>query len=214
MNPELLSRIQFALTISFHYIYPPISMGLGIILVIFGVLYVRTKEQKWRELSFYWLKIYALVFALGIATGVVQEFEFGMNWSAYSRFVGNIFGSLLAAEGVFAFFLEGGFLGLMLFGGSRLGPRLWLLATTLVVFTPSFGARIFHVFVSAWMVGSSLVLSVSAWHLLRKRHEELAKSAIRVALPVFAVLAFVQVFVVGSWMALVVTAHQPTKLAG
>jgi cytochrome d ubiquinol oxidase subunit I len=260
MNPELLSRIQFALTVSFHYIYPPISMGLGIMLVIFGVLYVRTKEQKWRELSFYWLKIYSLVFALGIATGVVQEFEFGMNWSTYSRFVGNIFGSLLAAEGVFAFFLEGGFLGLMLFGGSRLGPRLWLLATTLVVFgahfsalwivmanswmqtpagytlqqspqgpngqiavmqsfaavvfTPSFGARIFHVFVSAWMVGSSLVLSVSAWHLLRKRHEELAKSAIRVALPVFAVLSLLQVFVFGSWMALVVTSHQPTKLAG
>ena len=232
-------------------------MGLGIILVIFGVLYVRTKEQKWRELSFYWLKIYSLVFAMGIATGVVQEFEFGMNWSSYSRFVGNIFGSLLAAEGVFAFFLEGGFLGLMLFGGSRLGPRLWLLATTLVVFgahfsalwivmanswmqtpagytlqqtpngqiavmqsfasvvfTPSFGARIFHVFVSAWLVGTSLVLSVSAWHLLRKRHEELAKSAIRVALPTFAVLAFLQVFVFGSWMALVVTDHQPTKLAG
>jgi cytochrome bd ubiquinol oxidase subunit I len=102
MNPEILSRIQFALTVSFHYIYPPISMGLGLILVIFGVLYVRTKEQKWRELSFYWLKIYSLVFALGIATGVVQEFEFGMNWSTYSRFVGNIFGSLLAAEGVFA----------------------------------------------------------------------------------------------------------------
>ena len=257
MNPEVLSRIQFALTASFHYIYPPISMGLGLMLVIFGVLYVRTKEQKWRELSFYWLKIYSLVFALGIATGVVQEFEFGMNWSSYSRFVGNIFGSLLAAEGVFAFFLEGGFLGLMLFGGSRLGPRLWLTATTLVVFgahfsalwivmanswmqtpagytlqqtsngqiavmqsfasvvfTPSFGARIFHVFVSAWLVGTSLVLSVSAWHLLRKRHEELAKSAIRVSLPVFAVLAFLQVFVFGSWMAIVVTNYQPEKLAG
>ena len=150
MNPELLSRIQFALTISFHYIYPPISMGLGIILVIFGVLYVRTKEQKWRELSFFWLKIYSLVFAMGIATGVVQEFEFGMNWSSYSRFVGNIFGSLLAAEGVFAFFLEGGFLGLMLFGGSRLGPRLWLLATTLVVFGAHFSA-LWIVMANSWM---------------------------------------------------------------
>jgi cytochrome d ubiquinol oxidase subunit I len=257
MNPAQLSSFQFALTASFHYIYPPISMGLGIMLVIFGVLYVRTKEQKWRELSFFWLKIYSVVFALGIATGIVQEFEFGMNWASYSRFVGNIFGSLLAAEGVFAFFLEGGFLGLMLFGGSRLGPRLWLTATAIVVFgahfsalwiimanswmqtpagytlqqtphgtiavmttfasivfTPSFGARIFHVYVSAWIVGSSLVLSVSAWYLLRKRHEELAKSAIRVALPVFAVLAFLQVFVFGSWTALVVTHYQPTKLAG
>src|SRR6476660_2119907 len=150
MNPEILSRIQFALTVSFHYIYPPISMGLGLILVIFGVLYVRTKEQKWRELSFYWLKIYGLVFAMGIATGLVQEFEFGTNWATYSRFVGNIFGSLLAAEGVFAFFLEGGFLGLLLFGGTRLGPRMWLLATFLVVFGAHFSA-LWIIMANSWM---------------------------------------------------------------
>ena len=83
----------------------------------------------WRRLSFFWVKIYGLIFAVGVATGIVQEFEFGMNWADYSRFVGNVFGSLLAAEGVFAFFLEGGFLGLMLFGGNRLGPRLWFFAT-------------------------------------------------------------------------------------
>src|SRR6516165_62965 len=160
MNPELLSRLQFALTVSFHYIYPPISMGLGIILVIFGALYVRTKEQKWRELSFYWLKIYSLVFALGVATGVVQEFEFGMNWANYSRFVGNIFGSLLAAEGVFAFFLEGGFLGLMLFGGSRLGPRLWLLSTFLGVFGAHFSA-LWIVMANSWMQ------TPSGYHLVR-----------------------------------------------
>ncbi|UCG22729.1 MAG: cytochrome ubiquinol oxidase subunit I, partial [Chloroflexota bacterium] len=131
MTPEFLSRLQFALTASFHFIFPPISMGLGLILVIIGVLYVRTRDPKWRQISFFFVKIYALVFALGIATGVVQEFEFGMNWANYSRYVGNIFGSLLAAEGIFAFFLEGGFLGLMLFGGNRLGPRMWLLATFL-----------------------------------------------------------------------------------
>ncbi|MEI4896870.1 cytochrome ubiquinol oxidase subunit I, partial [Klebsiella pneumoniae] len=79
------------------------------------------KDPRWRELSFFWVKVYGLIFALGVATGVVQEFEFGMNWAEYSRFVGNVFGSLLAAEGVFAFFLEGGFLGLLLFGGNRLG---------------------------------------------------------------------------------------------
>ena len=127
MNPELLSRLQFALTISFHFIYPPISMGLGLLLVVIGVIYVRTKDPKWRQLSFFWVKVYGLVFAMGVATGLVQEFEFGTNWADYSRFVGNIFGSLLAAEGIFAFFLEGGFLGLMLFGGNRLGPRMWLL---------------------------------------------------------------------------------------
>src|SRR5512139_2772476 len=132
MDVVLLARLQFALTVSFHFIYPPISMGLGLLLVIIGIIHVRTKDPKWRELSFFWVKIYGLVFALGVATGLVQEFEFGTNWADYSRFVGNIFGSLLAAEGIFAFFLEAGFLGLMLFGGNRVGPRLWLLSTFLV----------------------------------------------------------------------------------
>jgi cytochrome d ubiquinol oxidase subunit I len=257
MDQETLSRVQFALTVSFHYIYPPISMGLGLLLVTMGIIYLRTRDPKWRQLSVFWVKVYGLVFAIGIATGLVQEFEFGMNWATYSRFVGNIFGSLLAAEGIFAFFLEGGFLGLMLFGGSRLGPRLWLFATSMVVlgahfsalwiimanswmqtpagytlqqtangpvavmtdfatvvFTPSFLANLFHVWVSAWMVGSSLVLSVSAWYLLKKRHVELAQSAIRVAMPIFAVLSLLQVFVFGTWIALVITKYQPTKLAG
>ncbi|MGD8807872.1 MAG: cytochrome ubiquinol oxidase subunit I, partial [Chloroflexota bacterium] len=257
MTPELLSRLQFALTASFHFIYPPISMGLGLLLVIIGIIYVRTGDSKWRRLSFFWVKIYALVFALGIATGLVQEFEFGMNWANYSRYVGNIFGSLLAAEGIFAFFLEGGFLGLMLFGGNRLGPRMWLLSTFLVVFgahfsalwilmanswmqtpagyelqvleggreiavmtsfrdvvfTPSFIPRLLHTWVASWLVGSSLVLSISAWYLLKGRHEELAKSAFKVALPIFAVLAVLQVTVFGAEQAREVTRSQEPKLA-
>jgi cytochrome d ubiquinol oxidase subunit I len=256
MSPDFLSRIQFALTASFHFIFPPLSIGLGLFLVVIGVLYLRTRDPKWRQLSFFWVKIYGLVFALGVATGIVQEFEFGTNWSVYSRFVGNIFGSLLAAEGIFAFFLEGGFLGLMLFGGTRLGPRLWLLATALVALgahfsaiwivmanswmqtpvgytiqetatgpmafmtsfgevlaTPSFMARIMHTFVASWMVGLSLVLSVSAYYLLRDRHTELAKSAMRVALPIFVVLSFAQALYFGPEQAVAVTEHQPAKLA-
>src|SRR5262245_27346137 len=129
-----LSRAQFAFTASFHFIYPPLSMGLGLMLVLMGIASIRTKDPKWRQLSFFWTKIYGLIFAMGVATGIVQEFEFGMNWANYSRFVGNVFGSLLAAEGIFAFMLEGGFLGLMLFGGNRLRPRRWFLATFMVVF--------------------------------------------------------------------------------
>ena len=87
---------------------------------------------------------------MGVATGVVQEFEFGMNWADYSRFVGNVFGSLLAAEGVFAFLLEGGFLGLMLFGGNRLGPRLWLLSIFVVVFGAHFSA-LWIMMANSWM---------------------------------------------------------------
>lgn len=256
MNPELLSRLQFAFTISFHFIYPPISMGLGLLLVIMGLVYLRTKDPKWRQLLFFWVKIYGLVFALGVATGLVQEFQFGTNWATYSRFVGNIFGSLLAAEGIFAFFLEGGFLGLMLFGGHRLGPRMWLLATFMVAFgahfsaiwivmanswmqtpagyalqqtpagvmavmtsfrevllTPSFGARILHVLTSAWMVGASLVLSVSAWYLLHGKHRDLAQASIKAALPVFVIFSILQVPVFGSEQAKVVANWQQPKLA-
>src|SRR6185436_8599447 len=150
MDAELLSRLQFAFTASFHFIYPPLSMGLGLMLVVMGVKYLRTRDLKWRQLAVFWTQVYGLIFAMGVATGVVQEFEFGMNWANYSRFVGNVFGSLLAAEGVFAFFLEGGFLGLMLFGGNRLGPRLWLTATVIVVFAAHFSA-LWIVMANSWM---------------------------------------------------------------
>ena len=94
----MLHRIQFGLTISFHFIFPPMSLGLGLLLVVFGLQSVRTKDPKWRQLALFWTRIYGLIFAMGVATGLVQEFQFGTNWSVYSRYVGNIFGSLLAAE--------------------------------------------------------------------------------------------------------------------
>ncbi len=256
MDAETLSRVQFAFTASFHFIFPPLSMGLGLMLVILGIIYVRTKDPKWRRLSFFWVKVYGLIFALGVATGVVQEFEFGMNWAEYSRFVGNVFGSLLAAEGVFAFFLEGGFLGLMLFGGNRLGPRLWLFSIFMVVFgahfsalwilmanswmqtpqgftiatdpaptravmtdfwqvinTPSFIPRLMHVFMASWTVGAALMLSVSSWYILKKRHVDLAKSNLKVALPLFILFASVNVVIFGANQAVEVTQNQPLKLA-
>ena len=150
MNAEVLHRIQFGLTISFHFIFPPMSLGLGLVLIIFGVQSVRTGDPKWRRLSMFWTKVYGLIFAMGIATGIVQEFQFGTNWSVYSRYVGNIFGSLLAAEGIFAFMLEGGFLGLMLAGGQRLGNRLWLFATTMVVAGATFSAT-WIIMANSWM---------------------------------------------------------------
>ncbi|MCL4829973.1 MAG: cytochrome ubiquinol oxidase subunit I [Caldilinea sp.] len=150
MDPLFFSRVQFGLTASFHFIYPPLSIGLGLLLIIIGLRYLRTRDPKWRQLSFFWVKVYGLVFAVGVATGIVQEFAFGTNWPLYSRFVGNIFGSLLAAEGVFAFFLEGGFLGLMLFGGNRLGPRLWLFAIFMVAFGAHFSA-LWIVMANSWM---------------------------------------------------------------
>ncbi len=150
LDAELLARLQFTLTASYHFIFPPLSMGLGLMLLFVSGMYLRNHDPKWRRLSFFWVKIYGIVFAMGVATGVVMEFEFGMNWAEYSRFVGNVFGSLLAAEGIFAFFLEGGFLGLMLFGGNRLGPRMWFLASLMVVVGAHFSA-LWIVMANSWM---------------------------------------------------------------
>src|SRR5580765_4837065 len=132
MDVVFLSRIQFALNICFHYLYPPISIGLGLFLVITEGLYMKTKEIKYKEITNFWIKIFALTFAIGVATGLVQAFAFGTNWSKYSRFVGDVFGSALAAEGVFAFFLEAGFLALLLFGWDALPPRTHFVSTLMV----------------------------------------------------------------------------------
>src|SRR3989440_2260470 len=150
VDQTLPARVQFALTISYHYIYPPITIGLGLILVVLGVLYLRTDNPVWNQALRFWVRIYALNFALGIATGLVQEFQFGTNWSSYSRFVGDVFGSALAAEGIFAFFLESGFLGVMVFAGDRIGARLQVLATALVALGAHFSA-IWIVVANSWM---------------------------------------------------------------
>jgi len=136
----LLSRLQFAFTISFHYIYPPLSIGLGVVLVILEGLWLKTKRPLYHQLARFWTKVFALTFAIGVATGIVMEFEFGTNWATYSRYVGDIFGSALAAEGIFAFFLESGFLAVLLFGWDRVGPKLHFFATCMVALGAHFSA--------------------------------------------------------------------------
>ncbi len=150
MDVVLLSRIQFALTSGFHYIYPPLSIGLGLMLCIFEGIYLKTKNPLYKEITKFWVKIFALTFALGVATGLVQLFGFGTNWANYSRYVGDIFGSALAAEGVFAFFLEAGFLGIVLFGWDRVGPKLHYFATICVAAGAHFSA-IWIVVANSWM---------------------------------------------------------------
>ncbi len=124
MDPTLLARIQFAETVGFHFLFPPISIGLAWLLVIIERRAWKTGDPVWERAGRFFGKLFALNFAVGVATGIVMEFQFGTNWADYSRFVGDIFGAPLAAEGVFAFFLESGFLGLYLFGRGRVS-RGW-----------------------------------------------------------------------------------------
>jgi len=150
MDVLLLSRLQFALTIAFHYLFPPLSIGLGMLLVIVEGLWLATKKPLYHQMARFWTRVFALTFAIGVATGIVMEFEFGTNWATYSRYVGDVFGSALAAEGIFAFFLESGFLAVLLFGWDRVGPRLHFFATCMVAFGAHFSA-IWIVVANSWM---------------------------------------------------------------
>lgn len=255
MDVEILARIQFAFTVAFHYIYPPLSIGLGLIMVIMEGMYLRTREQVYEQMARFWTRIFALTFAIGVATGIVMEFEFGTNWATYSRFVGDIFGSALAAEGIFAFALESGFLGVLIFGWNRVGPKVHFFATLMVwlgsmfsavwivvanswqqtpagyhivgeglearaeitdfwdmVFNPSSVDRLTHVWIGAFLAGAFLVLSVHAWYLLKNRHVELSKKAIKIALLVAGVFSLAQLFT-GHQSAEGVAENQPAKLA-
>lgn len=149
MDTEILARIQFAFTIAFHYIYPPLSIGLGLLMVIFESLYIKTKDKQYHTLAKFWTKIFALTFGIGVVTGIVMEFEFGTNWATYSRYVGDVFGSALAAEGIFAFALESGFLGILLFGWNRVKP--WVhLVSTIGVFLGSMFSAVWIVVANSW----------------------------------------------------------------
>lgn len=255
MDAVLLSRLQFALTISFHYIFPVFSIGLGLLLVIMEGLYLKTNNRVYHDLTHFWVSIFALIFGIGVVTGIVMEFQFGTNWSNYSRFVGDVFGSALAAEGLFAFFLESGFLAILVFGWDRVSKKMHFLATLMVavgahfsaiwivianswqqtpagfhivqhggrsraeitdfwamVFNPSSVERLIHVIGGAWLAGAFLVLSVSAFYLLKKKHLEIAKAGMRIGLMV-ALLGSVGQLASGHVSALVVSQWQPAKLA-
>src|SRR5436190_4141044 len=136
----VLSRLQFAFTIMFHYLFPPLTIGMGVVLVYLEGMFLRTREPVYETAAKFWTSLFAVSFALGVATGIVMEFQFGTNWAGYSRFVGDVFGSALAAEGIFAFFLESGFLAVLVFGWDKVSPAFHMLATTCVAVGSTFSA--------------------------------------------------------------------------
>jgi cytochrome bd ubiquinol oxidase subunit I len=134
MDAVFLARLQFGFIAGFHFLFPPTTLGLSLIVFILETLYVRTKNEAYKRLSAYLVKVLGTVFVMGVATGISLEFAFGNNWAAYSRTVGDIFGAPLAAEAVFSFFLESVFLGILVFGRDRVKPKTYRLSAFLVFF--------------------------------------------------------------------------------
>jgi len=145
----LVHRLHFAFTVTFHYLFPQLTMGLAPLIVILKTLALRTGDEHYNQAARFWAKVFGISFAFGVVTGIPMEFQFGTNWAQFSRAAGGVIGQTLGMEGVFSFFLESSFLGLFLFGEKRLGPRgHWWAA--------------FLVFLGAWMSGY-LIVATDAW---------------------------------------------------
>jgi len=145
-----LSRIQFAVTVAYHFLFVPLSIGLGLVLVLAERRFYKSGDPKDRAAADFWVKIFTATFAVGVATGISMEFAFGTNWASYSRFVGDIFGAPLAAEGLFAFFLESTFLGILLFGRSKVSKKFFYVSSWLV-WCGSMLSALWIIIANSWM---------------------------------------------------------------
>lgn len=251
LDATALARLQFTITIVFHYIFPPLTIGLGALMVFMEAQYLRTGNRVYENMTRFWTRIFAATFAMGVASGIVMEFQFGTNWASYSRYVGDVFGSALAAEGIFAFFLESGFLAVLVFGWDRVSPRVHFFSTLMValgsifsaiwivvanswmqtpagyhivngraeitdfwqlVFNPSTVERLTHTLFGAFILGAFVVMSVSAFYVLRGRHLDFARRSFTIAL-VFGALASIAQLGLGHMHAVQVARTQPAKLA-
>lgn len=150
LDAALLARIQFALVVIFHFMYVPLSIGLGLILAINETRYFKSRDPKDAAATKFWAKIFTTTFAVGVASGITMEFSFGTNWADYSRFVGDIFGAPLAAEALLAFFLESVFLGIVLFGRGKVGPKFYL-ASAWLVWLGSCLSALWIIIANSWM---------------------------------------------------------------
>ena len=148
-SAEVLARVQFAFTVSFHIIFPAFSIGLASFLAVVNALWLWTKDETYRVLFDYWKKIFAVAFGMGVVSGIVMSYQFGTNWSVFSDKAGPVVGPLMAYEVLSAFFLEAGFLGIMLFGLKRVGPGLHMFATAMVAF--------------GTLLSATWILSVNSW---------------------------------------------------
>ncbi len=152
VNPAMVdwARAQFALTAMYHWIFVPLTLGITWIIAFYHTIYVKTGSEEWKNLTRFWMKLFAINFAIGVATGIIMEFEFGTNWSNYSWMVGDIFGAPLAIEGIAAFFLEATFFAVMFFGWNRVSKRFHLFSTWMVAIGSNLSA-VWILVANAWM---------------------------------------------------------------
>jgi cytochrome d ubiquinol oxidase subunit I len=246
-----LARIQFATTALYHFLFVPLTLGLAPPVAVMQTLWHRTGDASWLRLTRFFGTLLLINFAIGVATGLVMEFQFGMNWAVYSKFVGDVFGAPLAIEGLAAFMLEATFLGLWIFGWDRLSPRVhlatiwlaalgtWLSAYFILVanswmqhpvgyelvdgraeltsiwalLSNGFALRAYlHVLLAGLIFGSSVILGVSCWHLLRGRNVDLFRKSVKLALIVAVPMTFLQL-IVGNRFGEAVTSAQSMKIA-
>jgi cytochrome d ubiquinol oxidase subunit I len=236
-----LARIQFGFTISFHIIFPAITIGLASYLTVLEACWLKTKREVYRDLYHFWVKIFAVNFGMGVVSGLVMAYQFGTNWSYFSDFAGSITGPLLTYEVLTAFFLEAGFLGVMLFGWNRVGPILHLMSTAMVALGTLISAS-WILASNSWMhtpqgfeiidgravptdwfdiifnpsfpylATALFVTSSAAWHLLRGNHNRPVKKMFSMGLWMLFLVAPLQA-VIGDFHGLNTLKHQPAKIA-
>ena len=250
-DATLLARLQFAFTVSFHFIFPSFTIGLASYLAVLEALWLWTGRSVYLDLFKYWLKIFAMTFAMGVVSGIVMSYQFGTNWSVFSDKTGAVIGPLMAYEVLTAFFLEAGFLGVMLFGMNRVGKTLHFVATLAVavgtfisafwilsanswmhtpagytmaangqflpadwlaiIFNPSFPYRLVHTVFAAYLTTALVVGAVGAWHLLRERTNDGARTMFSMAMGMITVVAPLQILA-GDQHGLNTLEHQPVKV--
>ena len=248
-----ISRLQFATTALYHFIFVPLTLGLSILLAVLETIYVVTRRPVWRQIVKFFGVLFGINFAVGVGTGLVMEFQFGMNWSYYSHYMGDIFGAPLAFEALMAFFLEATLVGMFFFGWDRISAKkhlivtwamavgtnlsaMWILiangwmqyptAATInpytmrmemasvvdVIFSPMAQAKFLHVVTASYTYGALFVIGVSAWFLLKKRHQEMARRAIAAA-SAFGLVTSIAVVFMGDESGYLVGKYQPMKMA-
>ncbi|NJD55478.1 MAG: cytochrome ubiquinol oxidase subunit I [Nitrospirae bacterium] len=251
MDVVTLSRLQFAVTSMFHFIFVPLTLGLSVLIAYMETRYVRTGDIAWLRMTKFWGKLFLINFTLGIVTGITLEFQFGMNWAEYSRYVGDIFGAPLAIESTVAFFLESSFIGLWVFGWNKVSKKVHALSIWLVAFATNLSGlwillangwmqhpvgyeirngraemvdfiamltnpygllKFFHTIFSGYVIAAFFVMGISAWHLLKKRDQDLFRRSFRTA-ATFGLASSLLVFLVGDFHAAEVAKTQPAKFA-